>query len=134
MLCLRFPSFTLLLPLPQIGMTIHARVLTVNVEKFSVDLTCRSSDLKDSDGRFRSHCTHTHTHTSTLRSPVPPTFVYTQRDNFVVSGKICACRFQSPQVYNTIIIIIYKSVLLLAFLLPFGRNLHIYMHRASISA
>ena len=42
----------------QIGMTIHARVLTVNVEKFSVDLTSRSSDLKDSEGRFRSDSSH----------------------------------------------------------------------------
>ena len=41
----------------QVGMTIHARILTVNVEKFSVDLTCRSSDLKDSEGRFRSEFT-----------------------------------------------------------------------------
>ena len=34
-------------------MTIHCRILTVNLDKFSVDLTCRSSDLADKQGRFR---------------------------------------------------------------------------------
>jgi hypothetical protein len=37
----------------QIGMTIHCRILRVNLEKFSVDLTCKSSDLLDKEGRFR---------------------------------------------------------------------------------
>ena len=37
----------------QIGRTIHCRILRVNLEKFSVDLTCRSSDLADRDNRFR---------------------------------------------------------------------------------
>ena len=47
-------SMYVTLPSAQIGMTIHARILTVNVEKFSVDLTSRSSDLKDTEERFRS--------------------------------------------------------------------------------
>ena len=34
-------------------MTIQCRILSVNIEKFSVDLTCRSSDLHDKQGRFR---------------------------------------------------------------------------------
>ena len=34
-------------------MTIHCRVLAVNIEKFSVDLTCRSSDLADKSEKFR---------------------------------------------------------------------------------
>ena len=34
-------------------MTIHCRILRVNLEKFSVDLTCKSSDLLDKEGRFR---------------------------------------------------------------------------------
>ncbi|XP_019848744.1 PREDICTED: transcription elongation factor SPT6-like [Amphimedon queenslandica] len=34
------------------GMTIHCRILSVNIEKFSVDLTCRSSDLIDKAGKF----------------------------------------------------------------------------------
>ena len=36
----------------QIGMTIYARVKTVNMEKYSVDMTSRSSDLADKDGHF----------------------------------------------------------------------------------
>ena len=51
-ICLLYIYVTL--PSTQIGMTIHARILTVNVEKFSVDLTSRSSDLKDTEGKFRS--------------------------------------------------------------------------------
>lgn len=35
-----------------IGMTIHCRILRVNLDKFSVDLTCRSSDLTDREGKF----------------------------------------------------------------------------------
>ena len=34
-------------------MTIHCRIIKVNLEKFSVDLTCRSSDLADQGGKFR---------------------------------------------------------------------------------
>ena len=34
-------------------MTIHCRILSVNIEKFSVDLSSRSSDLVDEQGRFR---------------------------------------------------------------------------------
>ena len=36
----------------QPGMTVHCRVLSVNAEKFSVDLSCRSSDLIDKQGKF----------------------------------------------------------------------------------
>ena len=35
-------------------MTIHCRILRVNLDKFSVDLTCKSSDLADEEGKFRS--------------------------------------------------------------------------------
>ena len=34
-------------------MTIHCRIIKVNLDKFSVDLTCRSSDLADQGGKFR---------------------------------------------------------------------------------
>lgn len=34
------------------GMSLHARVLKLNMEKFQVDLTCKSSDLADKDGKF----------------------------------------------------------------------------------
>lgn len=37
----------------QPGMTIHARVLRITPEKFSVDLTCRSSDLNDVGFEYR---------------------------------------------------------------------------------
>ncbi|KAI1293803.1 Transcription elongation factor SPT6 [Halotydeus destructor] len=38
----------------QPGMTVHARVIKVNVDRFSVDLTCRSSDLNDIGFDFRA--------------------------------------------------------------------------------
>ena len=47
------PLFLPLCTLTQIGMTIHCRILRVNLDKFSVDLTCRSSDLADREGKFR---------------------------------------------------------------------------------
>ena len=34
-------------------MAILCRILRVNLDRFSVDLTCRSSDLTDKDGKFR---------------------------------------------------------------------------------
>ena len=37
----------------KVGMTIYCRILSVNIEKFSVDLSSRSSDLLDRQGRFR---------------------------------------------------------------------------------
>lgn len=37
----------------QVGMTLHCRVLRVNMEKFQVDLTCKTSDLTDKDGKYR---------------------------------------------------------------------------------
>ena len=37
----------------QIGMTVHCRVIKVIPEKFSVDLTCRTSDLNDTKFEFR---------------------------------------------------------------------------------
>ncbi|XP_054155049.1 transcription elongation factor SPT6-like [Oppia nitens] len=36
-----------------IGMTIHCRIVKIQVEKFSVDLTCRTSDLTDSNFQWR---------------------------------------------------------------------------------
>lgn len=36
----------------KVGMTLQCRILRVNLDKFSVDLTCRSSDLVDKDGKF----------------------------------------------------------------------------------
>ena len=37
----------------QIGMAIHARILRINVEKFFVNLTCRTSDLLDTNNEFK---------------------------------------------------------------------------------
>ncbi len=37
----------------KIGMTIHARITRIDPERFSVELTCRSSDLRDSDGKWK---------------------------------------------------------------------------------
>ena len=53
----------------KVGMTIHCRILSVNIEKFSVDLSCRSSDLADKQGRFRSavwNMLHSHSHVMSL--------------------------------------------------------------------
>jgi len=36
-----------------IGQTIHARVIKIDTDKFSCDLTCRSSDLLDEDGKLK---------------------------------------------------------------------------------
>lgn len=36
-----------------IGQTIHARVIKIDTEKFSCDLTCRSSDLLDEEGKLK---------------------------------------------------------------------------------
>lgn len=35
------------------GMTLHARILKVDIEKFQVDLTCKTSDLLDKEDRLR---------------------------------------------------------------------------------
>ena len=42
----------------QIGMTIHCRVTKIIVEKFSVDLTCRTSDLNDTYNQFKPALDH----------------------------------------------------------------------------
>ena len=34
-------------------MTLHGRVTRVNMERLQLDLTCRSSDLADKEGKFR---------------------------------------------------------------------------------
>lgn len=36
-----------------IGQTIHARIIKIDTDKFSCDLTCRSSDLKDEDCKLK---------------------------------------------------------------------------------
>lgn len=38
-----------------IGQTIHARILRIDAEKFSCDLTCRTSDLLDEDNKLKPH-------------------------------------------------------------------------------
>ncbi|UYV64588.1 SUPT6H [Cordylochernes scorpioides] len=35
------------------GMIIHCRIMKINIERFSVDLTCRSSDLLDKNGDWK---------------------------------------------------------------------------------
>lgn len=42
-------SFVLL----QVGMTVHCRIMKIDIEKFSVDLTCRTSDLMDKANEWK---------------------------------------------------------------------------------
>lgn len=37
----------------KVGMTVHCRIMKINIEKFSVDLTCRSSDLSDKNNEWK---------------------------------------------------------------------------------
>ena len=37
----------------QVGMTLHCRVTRINMERLQLDLTCRSSDLLDKEGKYR---------------------------------------------------------------------------------
>jgi transcription elongation factor SPT6 len=34
-------------------MTVHARIIKINIENFSVELTTKSSDLVDADNKWR---------------------------------------------------------------------------------
>lgn len=34
-------------------MTVHCRIMKINIEKFSVDMTCRTSDLMDKSNEWR---------------------------------------------------------------------------------
>lgn len=38
----------------RIGMTLHARIIKINFDRFQVDLTCKTSDLTDTQGKFAS--------------------------------------------------------------------------------
>lgn len=44
------PTVSLLL---QVGMTVHCRIMKIDIEKFSVDLTCRTSDLMDKANEWK---------------------------------------------------------------------------------
>ncbi|KAK6192106.1 hypothetical protein SNE40_003644 [Patella caerulea] len=37
----------------QVGMTIHCRIIKIDIERFQVDLTSKSSDLADKDGQWK---------------------------------------------------------------------------------
>lgn len=37
----------------QVGMTVHCRIMKIDIEKFSVDLTCRTSDLMDKANEWK---------------------------------------------------------------------------------
>ena len=37
----------------QVGMTLHARIVKIEIEKFSVELTTRTSDLSDKDAKWK---------------------------------------------------------------------------------
>ncbi|KAM5179933.1 transcription elongation factor SPT6 isoform 2-T2 [Mantella aurantiaca] len=37
----------------KVGMTVHCRIMKINIEKFSVDMTCRSSDLMDKNNEWK---------------------------------------------------------------------------------
>ena len=36
----------------KVGMTLHARVIKINHERMQLDLTCKSSDLSNEQGKF----------------------------------------------------------------------------------
>lgn len=40
-------------PLLQVGMTVHCRIMKIDIEKFSADLTCRTSDLVDKNNEWK---------------------------------------------------------------------------------
>lgn len=42
----------------QVGMSLHCRVTRINMERFQVDLTCKTSDLVDKDSKFRYFTKH----------------------------------------------------------------------------
>lgn len=37
----------------QIGMTLHCRIMKIDIDRFQVDLTCKSSDLADKNNEWR---------------------------------------------------------------------------------
>lgn len=37
----------------QVGMTVHCRIMKIDIEKFSADLTCRTSDLMDKNNEWK---------------------------------------------------------------------------------
>lgn len=37
----------------KIGMTLHARILKIDIDRFQVDLTCKTSDLVDKEDKLR---------------------------------------------------------------------------------
>nr|CAB3266713.1 transcription elongation factor SPT6 [Phallusia mammillata] len=37
----------------QVGMTIHCRILKLDIDRFQVDLTCRGSDLRDDENKWK---------------------------------------------------------------------------------
>ncbi|OWF42541.1 Transcription elongation factor SPT6 [Mizuhopecten yessoensis] len=37
----------------KVGMTIHSRITKIDIDRFQVDLTCKSSDLMDKDGNWK---------------------------------------------------------------------------------
>uniref|UniRef100_A0A674DYW3 SPT6 homolog, histone chaperone and transcription elongation factor n=1 Tax=Salmo trutta TaxID=8032 RepID=A0A674DYW3_SALTR len=39
--------------LSQVGMTVHCRIMKIDIEKFNVDLTCRTSDLMDKNNEWK---------------------------------------------------------------------------------
>ncbi|XP_076154074.1 transcription elongation factor SPT6 [Alosa pseudoharengus] len=39
----------------KVGMTVHCRIMKIDIEKFSVDLTCRTSDLMDKNNEWKLH-------------------------------------------------------------------------------
>lgn len=44
---------SVLLLVLQVGMTVHCRIMKIDIEKFSVDLTCRTSDLMDKNNEWK---------------------------------------------------------------------------------
>uniref|UniRef100_A0A2K6E9W2 Transcription elongation factor SPT6 n=1 Tax=Macaca nemestrina TaxID=9545 RepID=A0A2K6E9W2_MACNE len=41
------------LPRVEVGMTVHCRIMKIDIEKFSADLTCRTSDLMDRNNEWK---------------------------------------------------------------------------------
>lgn len=47
------PIIPFCLPVFQVGMTVHCRIMKIDIEKFNVDLTCRTSDLMDKNNEWK---------------------------------------------------------------------------------
>ena len=62
-------------------MTLHCRVTRINMERLQLDLTCRSSDLADKEGKYR------YIATNYLNCSVELFFIYFVSPEYIEAGK-----------------------------------------------